>query len=242
MLERKQQGRGKPTIIYVKNFASKLKIKTSENQKSWENKTSENQKSRLPKTRSQDFGKSKCNKTDDINPDFSNPDTPPISPSEDLTKEQPPKQEPRSEVETLTWKEYQEQVKDNLEYDILLERYETAEVEEILHIIVDTLCLEENSITVGKLTRNAQQVKERLLSLKFDDIEYVFDFMSQNTSAIYNVPAYLLTLLYNAPSAKSHWYRIRVQHDMANVDADKGKSKWDEIMEMDLFTTPTLPD
>ncbi|MFR4284867.1 replication initiator protein A [Enterococcus sp. DIV0098] len=71
LIERKRQGLGKPTIIYVKNFMSIFKnqahIKT-------EVQTSENQNYGTLKNRSPDCGKSKSNYIDISEPDLSKND------------------------------------------------------------------------------------------------------------------------------------------------------------------------
>ena len=53
LIERKKQGQGKPTIIYVKNFIRKPEIQTSEKRKS-----------KVPQTGSQDFQKTATNNTE----------------------------------------------------------------------------------------------------------------------------------------------------------------------------------
>ena len=65
LIERKKQGQGRPTKIYVKNFVRKAEVLTSEKRKS-----------ALPETGSQDF-----RKTDAINTDISNTEKSDTDPS-----------------------------------------------------------------------------------------------------------------------------------------------------------------
>lgn len=67
LIERKRQGLGKPTIIYVKNFMSIFK---NQDYGKTEVQTSENQNSGTLKNRSPDCGKSKSNYIDISEPDL----------------------------------------------------------------------------------------------------------------------------------------------------------------------------
>ena len=71
LIERKRQGLGKPTIIYVKNFMSIFK---NRDYGKTEVQTSENQNSGTLKSRSHDCGKSKSNYIDIREPDLSKND------------------------------------------------------------------------------------------------------------------------------------------------------------------------
>ena len=67
LIERKRQGLGKPTIIYVKNFMSIFKNQEFEK---IEVQTSEKPNSGIRKNRNQDFGKSESNYIDIRKPDL----------------------------------------------------------------------------------------------------------------------------------------------------------------------------
>ena len=91
LIERKKQGQGRPTKIYVKNFTLPPEPgQTSETPKSAlldsaEVLTSEKPKSGLRETRSLDFGKSASNKTDKNNTELNDTDPsiyPPQTPAE----------------------------------------------------------------------------------------------------------------------------------------------------------------
>ena len=58
-----------------------------------------------------------------------------------------------------------------------------------------------------------QQVQERFWSLDREHLQYVFDCLRRNTTQIFNIRAYLLTSLYNAPVTISSFNRTAVQHD-----------------------------
>ena len=78
LIERKKQGQGRPTKIYVKNFIRREEVKTSEKRKS-----------ALPETGSLDFLKSETINTDK-NYTESNDTDPSIYPAARLTEDKPP--------------------------------------------------------------------------------------------------------------------------------------------------------
>ena len=58
-------------------------------------------------------------------------------------------------------------------------------------------------------------VKERMLSLQCEHIEYVLESVKNSTTQIHNIRAYLLTALYHAPETIHHYYatQMREQND-----------------------------
>ena len=122
LIERKKQGQGRPTKIYVKNFTLPPEPgQTSETPKSAlldsaEVLTSEKPKSGLRETRSLDFGKSASNKTDKNNTELNDTD-PSIYPPQ--TPAEPSKRQSRKDrMDAMD--AYRELIKENIDYDILL--------------------------------------------------------------------------------------------------------------------------
>ena len=103
LIERKKQGQGKPTKIYVKNFVRKAEVLTSEK---W--------KSKVPQTGSQDFQKTASNNTEINNTDLNETD-PSIYPVRGLPEDRPP----AAADEMDTMEAYREVIKENIEYDII---------------------------------------------------------------------------------------------------------------------------
>ena len=156
LIERKKQGQGRPTKIYVKNFIRKEEVKTSENRKS-----------ALPET-----------------------------------------------MDTI--RAYREILKENIEYDHLRKNlgYDYELLDEILEILVDTVCSTRKMIRIGGEDFPKEVVKSRLLKLDSSHIEYVISSLRENTTKVRNIRAYLLTSLYNAPTTINSYYAALVNHDM----------------------------
>ena len=111
-------------------------------------------------------------------------------------------------------RECREEVKDNIEYNQLRERYGLDEVNEILDLITDTLCSTRATIRIGGEERPIDAVKDRFWRLEQSHIEYVLERMKENTTKIRNIRGYLLTALYNAPVTIGHYFQAEVQHDL----------------------------
>ncbi len=200
LIERKKQGQGRPTKIYVKNFIRREEVKTSEKRKS-----------ALPETGSLDFLKSETINTDK-NYTESNDTDPSIYPTARPTEDKPPAAADR--IDTI--RIYREILKENIEYDHLCERvgYDRDMLDEMLEILVDTVCSTRKQIRIGGQDYPNEVVKSRLLKLDSSHIEYVLDSLHQNTTKVRNIRAYLLTALYNAPTTISSYYTALVNHDL----------------------------
>lgn len=210
LIERIRQGQGRPARIYVMRFLGVEETQTSANAKSRlrENRsqelgksevlTTEKPKSALRKNRGQDFGKTEGNNTKKNNTDFSKTDL-------SIYPAQP---EPIDVIE-----EYREQVKENIEYDFLIQQYRYDDLDEIVELIVEVLCTQGDFIKIGRKQMYASLVKERFLKLDSTHIDYVMDCMKNNPSDIRNIKAYLLETLFNAPATIGNYYKAKVNYD-----------------------------
>ena len=158
LIERKKQGQGKPTKIYVKNFVRNAEVLTSEKRKS-----------KVPQSGSQDFQKTASNN-----------------------------------------------IMENIEYDITRRQlgYDADILDEIVDIMVDTVCSTKPMIRIGGQDFPLEVVKSRLLKLNSEHISYVVSSLKSNTTKVRNIRAYLLTALYNAPTTISSYYTALVNHDL----------------------------
>ena len=111
---------------------------------------------------------------------------------------------------------YREIIKENICYEYLLDDlpYDHDRLEEILELIVETVCSTKKYIRVAGSDLPAEVVRSRLLKLDMEHIKFVFDCLKENTTKIRNIKQYLLTTLYNAPTTIGNYYSALVQHDM----------------------------
>lgn len=216
LIERVKQGQGRPTKIFVKRFTThavppqpvapqpvpRLPIFGSQDFGKSEVKSSEKQKSRLPVFGSADFGKSdasyiKSNQTDSIQ---LNPSIHPSVSGLDGGR-------------LMDRRDCLEEVKENVEYEVLCRQYSHEDVDEVVELICDVLCTTRPTVRIGGEDIPTAQAQDRFHRLDYEHLQYVFDSLRRNTTQVRNIRAYLLTALYNAPVTISNYYQAAVQHD-----------------------------
>lgn len=111
---------------------------------------------------------------------------------------------------------YAQIVRDNTDYDILVEQFpeQAAEINELMSVMVDVICSRKKAIRVNGEEFPREIVKSQLLKLNSSHIEYVLTALKKNTSNVRNIRSYMITALYNAPVTMSSFYRAEVNHDM----------------------------
>ena len=111
---------------------------------------------------------------------------------------------------------YRQLILENIEYDILCQdrKLRRDDLDEIVEIMVDTVCANKPFIRVSGEDKPADVVKSRLLKLDSGHTQFVLDCMNENTTKVRNIRQYLLAALYNAPVTISNYYTSLVNHDM----------------------------
>lgn len=232
LIERKKQGQGKPAKIYVKNFLEDEAVdgnsdenKTSQNRNSGKGDfqgkneqfsqngnsqqgvTSDFQKSALLKKESQDL--SKIGSLDFPKSNGNNTD---LSKTERNDTES--FYDSMDGMERAREKEEMEQlIRRNIEYDVLFLRNPSCdrEIDEIVSLMTEVATSRRSTIHLDKQDIPQAMVKERLLSLQCEHIEYVLERMQSSTAKIHNIRAYLLTALYHAPETIHHYYAAQMR-------------------------------
>lgn len=110
--------------------------------------------------------------------------------------------------------QYLELIHKNIEYPFLLQEYRKEELDELVELMVDTICSQRSVIRIAGDDRPKEVVKSRFLKLDYSHIRYVLDSLNSNCSKIRNVKQYLLAVLYNAPLTINNYYQQLVNHDM----------------------------
>ena len=119
---------------------------------------------------------------------------------------------------------YREMVRENLEYDLLVQDRKTnrERLDEIVDLIIETLCSTKPTICVSGDDYPASLVKEKLLRLTSTHMDYVFECLDKNTTYVRNIKKYLLATLFNAPSTIDSYYSALVNHDLYG-DGSRGQ-------------------
>ena len=111
---------------------------------------------------------------------------------------------------------YRELILENIEYDYLCrdDRLDRDMLNELVELMVDTVCSRREMIRIAGDDYPAEVVKSRFLKLNSSHIEYVLDRMRENTTYVRNIKKYLLAALYNAPATIDSYYASLVNHDL----------------------------
>jgi hypothetical protein len=122
----------------------------------------------------------------------------------------------RSDAKLRDMEIYREIIKENIGYDYLLQDlpYDHDRIDEIVELMVETVCSGRKSIRVAGNDYPAEAVKSRLLKIDSEHIKFVFDCLKENTTKIRNIRQYLLATLWNAPTTIGSYYSALVNHDM----------------------------
>ena len=119
---------------------------------------------------------------------------------------------------------YREVILDNIEYGYLVQdsHIDREQLDEIVDLIVDTVCSARKVIRIAGDDYPAEVVKSRFMKLDSSHVQYVMDCMKDNTTYVRNIKKYLLAALYNAPTTINSYYSSLVQHDMYG-DGQRGR-------------------
>ena len=207
LIERKRQGMGKPSFVYVKNILSC----PESGSKRFRNQTSGGLENKL-----QEVGKSNPNHTDYSHTDHSQNNQ---SYPEDSDSEKDDREVDDNAFDAIRKRDdYRRYFREELGIDELKAEYPSNAdmIEELLELIVDTVCSSRDFIRIGKENLPAEIVRSRMMKLNAEHIRYLISCLNENTTKIRDIRQYLLTALYNAPATISSYYNQLVQHDMAN--------------------------
>lgn len=210
LIERKRQGLGKPNLIYVKNFISESVERQFLN--------CQNDNSATFQNTIQDLSKAQSNNTDIKNTDLS--DTNSIFPSDNCGKEN------GNEEYQQYYQYFYEQL--GMEYLQKDYPYDVDRLENILELVVETVCSKRQIIRIGGDDRPIEVVKSRFMKLDSEHIRYVLDCFKENTTKIRNIRQYILASLYNAPTTIGSYFDALVRHDMAQPDWG-GEKNWSKL-------------
>ena len=170
-----------------------------------------------PMQLNKDIQTTNLSKKEEINKDGLNTDSIPIlSPDPSPLCEQEPLPEKKGTDEKDAYKIYEEIIKDNIEYEHLInaKRLDRDRIDEILDLILETICSKRKRILIAGDEYPAELVKAKFMKLDSSHIEFVLDCMQENTTKVRNIKQYLKAVLFNAPSTIGNYYTALVNHDM----------------------------
>lgn len=114
--------------------------------------------------------------------------------------------------QTVSHSRMKEMVHANIRYEELLLNEDKQLTDEIVRVMVDALCADQETIKVNGMEMPAGVVKSRLLKMTPQQIESVLENMRDVTNRIVNMPRYLLSALYNEATTPHHANQVMVNH------------------------------
>ena len=213
LIERVRQGQGKPTLIYVKRFASKESTTQESRNPDFDNSeflTSENQKSGLREIRPLDFGKSEV-------PLYSSY---PYNINLYKSYLYLSITQLGQSAELVDHEKVKSCIREIIGYPAFTDQ-QRPQVDELVALMTDVLSSPQATYRIGGVQFKRETVQKRLVEIQQPHITYVLDCMKKNTVKIRNIRGYLLTTLYNAPVTMEHYYQSAVQHDLYRQQSER---------------------
>lgn len=206
LVERVKQGQGRPTKLYVKRFTTRTAPSKPDPPPSDDlipcSEVEKNHPKRSEKSTPRSRKKPTLIKLREISLTLTtliHPSLPPLKPS--------------GVAMGMDRYELREEVKANIDFENLWRAHPYDDVESLLELVVDVLGSTAPTLRIAGESLPADTVKQRFRKLNSTHIEYTIEAMSQTTTKINNIRAYLLTALYNAPVTMGPYYSAAVRHD-----------------------------
>ena len=137
-------------------------------------------------------------------------------------KTYPPNTQGENPYPSIHLKERQEDVaairdsvRSQIGYSCLVTPYNRDRMDEIVELMVEILCTTSPTLLISGEEYPIELVHERFQQINSLHIQYMFECLRNNASSIRNIKAYMLAVLFNAPSTLSAYYDAQVRHDRA---------------------------
>ena len=233
--ERDEKGRLRGTDYIIYEQPPNLDLPTLENptlgNPTLENPTQEKPTLENPMQLNKDIQKTDLPKKEKSNTDLSSTDSIPIlspDPSPYAGAAATPPERKRTEAAQSAFEIYEEIIKDNISYDVLVQdgQLDRERLDELVDLMLETVCTRRKTIRVAGDDYPAELVKAKFMKLDSEHIRFVLDCMSENTTRIRNIKQYMKAALFNAPSTIGSYYTSLVAHDMASGALAPRKPKY----------------
>ena len=202
LIEKKRQGQGKPTLLYVNDFTAAVELPSpggDSNGPESDQSTVEDSSEKLNDltSRSEEFEPQEVKKLDCSKNDLRKND---LRISSSYQDEERKDREARAlgppHVRKIDIDDLTEDVKNQIEYDVLKEVHGECVAKSVLFLIVGVLA-RDGPFYFEKGQYPEEAVKQRFRSLEYMDVDRALNILYQ-TPGVRNQTAYLQTLLFNA--------------------------------------------
>lgn len=216
LIEKRRQGMGKPSIIYVKSFLiQEEQMKTPEELPGEEQSGDTAASEEVYKTNSKKFKKqtsrslkSKLQEVYKTNSNYNN---------NNYNKESYNKSNLIVSGNLGCDDDaMQEHIRDQIDYGSLITVHPDSRdiIDGIVDLITETVLLDSETILIASNWYPRNVVRSKFLKLNYQHISYVLSCLRKSTSKVINTKKYLLAALFNAPTTMGAHYQAAVNHDM----------------------------
>lgn len=106
--------------------------------------------------------------------------------------------------------EERDRIKNQIEYDCMVQRYSSSQLDELVEIMLEVALNKSRTIRIGRDREYPRDyVQERFSKITASHIERIMDGIADNQVPVHNTKAYLLAVLFNSVSTIDHYYTIQ---------------------------------
>jgi len=109
-------------------------------------------------------------------------------------------------------------IKKNIEYDTLIfdakSDSDRMQIDMIVSLMAETIAAKRETVTIAKAEYPYPYVVNKLLRVGQNHVQYILWCLSKQTGKIWNIKAYVLACIFNAPTMIDAYYQAEVSHDM----------------------------
>ena len=106
------------------------------------------------------------------------------------------------------------EIRERIDYELLCQQYRQEQVDELVELMLEVQMNRGKTIRLGQNSEFPTSfVQARFSKIGRDHLEKVLDGINENTTAVKNTKAYLLSALFNAVSTIDNHYTMLVNHD-----------------------------
>ena len=117
---------------------------------------------------------------------------------------------------------YREILLENIEYDYLIQdsSIDREQLDEIVDLMLETVCTSRKSIRIAGDDYPAELVKSKFMKLNSEHIRFVFDCLRENTTKVHNIKQYLRAIQEQKRAVRSGYDMDILPSDLATYGQD----------------------
>lgn len=217
LIEKKKQGQGKTTIIYVKKIEANTVEEKEDKQDQEQKKVQSETKIEKKKVVFFCLDKSKkftCRSQKNVHQEVKKIES-------NKTKENYNKvnyyhsiYQDDEKIDRKNIQSYESLLKKQIEFDCLVHDFGIDKVQPLLDIMMDVLLTSKKEVA----GINTELFRNRIWKLSMPHIQYVIWSMEKTTSKINNIYSYLAKTLYQATATQNYYYTTLLNYNMHGVE------------------------